>query len=79
MKDLPFNEMQSGWQLLKKWCDRIETDPETITDSDWDQVIKDTERIWLESGKDELVMDMVCAFLKEIERRYMKRVDIVER
>lgn len=74
--NLPFKQMQDGWHLLAKWCDRIETDPGTITDSDWDQVIKDTERIWLESGKNELVMDMVCAFLKEIERRYVASVEL---
>ena len=63
--DLPFQAMQDGWRFLAKWINH----QGTMTNQDWDAVVSESKNIWEASGRNQLVGDVLTAYMGEIERR----------
>lgn len=64
-KPLPTTSMQDSWRFLTRWVKM-----KRLTDYDWEAILGESKEIWEESGRDELICDVLNAFLKEIERRF---------
>ena len=59
---------------LSKWLQRLwliyqKTLIGEMTVEDYQELLKECEAVWIESGKDDRVMDMSMVFLEDAERR----------
>lgn len=55
-------------EVWKVYCKYLQTE---INQWDFDALIAELRIIWENSGRNELVMDMCCAFSADIDRRYV--------
>ena len=64
-ENLPTEAMQEAWTFYKQYA----TKP-FMSDSDWDNAVSESGKIWLKFKKDKLVGDVLCAYLEDLQRRF---------